>query len=151
MAKVYKGRFEARRVGPPRHRRFVIEDQQLRDEPYSYTGEGAFPWSDERSLARLFYDRRDAEAEIEHIARRDPLLAAEDRFTFELEITTFGSPELEDVERLLRDALEAGLRRARFRPERTVVDSLVVLDIDSAKLRARDDVAHDHRTDHGAA
>lgn len=151
MTKIIKGRFQTRRVGSRLHRRHVIEDQQLRDEPYSYTGKGAFPWSDERGLARLFYDRREAEAEIERIARRDPLLAPEDRFTFGLEITTFGSPELEDVERLLKDALEAGLRRARFRPERTVVDSLVAIDLDSARLRPGDDVAHEKQADHGAA
>ncbi|QDV35590.1 hypothetical protein [Tautonia plasticadhaerens] len=150
MAKITKGRYQVRRFGTAGHHRFVIRDDQLRDEPYYYTGEGAFPWSYDRRPARLFFDRGDAEVEIESLARREPSLESEQRLTFKIEVTTLGGPDLEDVERLLRDALAVGLRQVRFRPDRSFVDSLIVIDPETVRLCPGDEAVHDKRPEHGA-
>ncbi|QDV37542.1 hypothetical protein [Tautonia plasticadhaerens] len=149
--KVYKGRFETHRVGTKRHPRHVIGDEQLRDDFRLYAGEAGSNWTRDGRRARLYYRREDAEVDIEGIARRDPLLEPEDRYTLEVEITTLGAPEREDVERLLRDALAVGLRRVRFRPDRSFVDSLVVIDPETARLRPWDGAASDEQPEHGAS
>lgn len=150
MAKVHKGRFEVHRVSTKRHPRYVIGDEQLRDDFRLYSGGAGSLWTDDERLARLYYRREDAEADIEGIARRDPLLEPEGRYTFEVEVTTLGARDFEDVERLLREALEVGLRRVRYRPDRSFVDSLVVMDPETAKLRLGDEAARDERPEHRA-
>ncbi len=114
MGKVVKGRMEAIRAGSPEFPRYIIEDHQDRDEPYYYLGPDR-RWTDEKSLAGLFHDRKSAEAEIEELARRDVMLAPGSRHTLEVRVTTYGDADRFEVEQYLREALELGLRRKEYR------------------------------------
>ena len=150
MARVVKGRMEAIKAGSPGFPRYIIEDHQDRDDPSYYVGPDR-RWTGERGRAGLFHDRESAEEEIEGMARRDVMLAPGLRYTLEIPVTTYGDADRFEVELYLREALEIGLRRHPYRKGRTLVDSLVVIDAGSARLRLENEAAHEGQADRGAS